>query len=74
MKKARVLFTPSQKEVEGEIGRTILDLAREAGVYIDSQCNGKGKCGKCRVRVLEGDVSLFVQEEAQFVKGFEQEA
>ena len=74
MKKARVLFTPSQKEVEGEIGRTILDLARKAGVYIDSQCNGKGKCGKCRVRVLEGDVSLFVQEEAQFVKGFEQEA
>ena len=73
MRKARLLFAPSQKEIKGEIGRTILDLAREAGVYIDSQCNGKGKCGKCRVRILEGKVSPFTREESTFIKGFEQE-
>lgn len=73
MRKARVLFLPSQKEIRGETGRTILDIAQEAGVYIDSQCNGKGKCGKCRIRVLEGRVSPFTQEESLFVKVFEQE-
>jgi uncharacterized 2Fe-2S/4Fe-4S cluster protein (DUF4445 family) len=72
MRKARVLFLPSQKESKGEIGRTVLDLAREAGVYIDSHCNGKGKCGKCRIRVLEGKVGPLTQEESLFVKGFEQ--
>jgi len=73
MRKARLLFASSQKEIKGETGRTILDLAREAGVYIDSQCNGKGKCGKCRVRILEGKVSPFIREESTFIKGFEQE-
>jgi uncharacterized 2Fe-2S/4Fe-4S cluster protein (DUF4445 family) len=73
MKKSRVLFVPSQKDIKGETGRTILDLAQETGVYIDSQCNGKGKCGKCRVRVLEGEVSPFTQEESLFIKGFEHE-
>jgi len=73
MKKARLLFAPSQKEIKGETGRTILDLAREAGVYIDSQCNGKGKCGKCRVRILEGKASPFTREESTFIKDFEQE-
>ena len=68
------MFAPSKKEIKSEAGRTILDVAREAGVYIDSQCNGKGKCGKCRVRVLEGDVSPFTHEESSFIKGFEQEA
>lgn len=72
MRKARVLFLPSQKEIKGEIGRTVLDLAQEAGVYIDSHCSGKGKCGKCRIRVLEGKVGPFTQEESLFVKGFEQ--
>ncbi len=43
----KVLFAPSLKEIAQDAGKTILDAAREAGVYIDSQCNGKGKCGKC---------------------------
>jgi len=73
LKKARVIFAPSQKEMKGEIGRTILSLAQEGGVYIDSQCNGKGKCGKCRVRILDGDVSPFTPEEALCVKGIERE-
>jgi uncharacterized 2Fe-2S/4Fe-4S cluster protein (DUF4445 family) len=67
------MFSPSGKEIKGEAGRTILDFAREAGEYIDSQCNGKGKCGKCRVRVLEGNVSPFVPEESAFIGAFEQE-
>lgn len=73
MRKSRVLFAPSQKEIKGDAGRTILDLARETGVYIDSQCNGKGTCGKCRVRVLAGETSAFTQEESIFIKGFERE-
>ena len=73
MRKSRVLFVPSLKEVAGKEGTTILDLAREAGVYIDSQCNGKGKCGKCRVRVLKGETSPVTQEELPFISNLEKE-
>lgn len=73
MRRSRVLFAPSLKEITGKEGTTILDLAREAGVYIDSQCNGKGTCGKCRVRVLEGETSPFTLEELPFISNLEKD-
>ena len=68
MKSYRVVFAPSFKEIIADEGKTVLDAAREAGVYIDSQCNGKGKCGKCRIRVIEGNVSPFTSEETEFIR------
>jgi uncharacterized 2Fe-2S/4Fe-4S cluster protein (DUF4445 family) len=67
MKKYRVLFAPSFEEVVIEEGKTLLEAAREAGVYIDSQCNGKGKCGKCRVRVAEGKATPPTPQETDFI-------
>lgn len=36
---------------------TILDAARKANVAIDAPCSGNGSCGKCRVKLLTGEVS-----------------
>jgi uncharacterized 2Fe-2S/4Fe-4S cluster protein (DUF4445 family) len=36
-------------------GESILDALRREDVYIVASCGGKGSCGKCRVRLLEGD-------------------
>jgi uncharacterized 2Fe-2S/4Fe-4S cluster protein (DUF4445 family) len=73
MKEYRVLFAPSLKEVSGKPRDSILEIAREAGVFVDSQCNGKGTCGKCRVRVIEGEVNPFTQEESRFISEVDQE-
>jgi uncharacterized 2Fe-2S/4Fe-4S cluster protein (DUF4445 family) len=73
MKKYRVVFAPSFKEVIIEEGKTLLEAAREAGVYIDSQCNGKGKCGKCRVRVAEGQTTPFTPQEGEFIGNSDRE-
>ena len=35
---------------------TLLEAARMANVAIDAPCSGNGSCGKCRVRLLEGEV------------------
>ncbi|AIF52429.1 ASKHA domain-containing protein [Pelosinus sp. UFO1] len=32
-------------------GESILTAARQAGVILDSPCNGNGTCGKCKVKV-----------------------
>jgi uncharacterized 2Fe-2S/4Fe-4S cluster protein (DUF4445 family) len=53
----KVVFVPSYKEADCKEGSTILDVARDAGVYIDSACGGVGKCGKCKVRVVSGECS-----------------
>jgi len=67
MKSYKVLFAPTLTETRQEAGKTILDAARELGLYIDSQCNGRGKCGRCRIRVVEGKAGPFTQEESEFI-------
>ena len=42
--------------IEGNIGDNLLELARRANVAIDAPCSGNGSCGKCRVKILEGEV------------------
>lgn len=38
-------------DIETEPGRNLLELLREAGVYVDAPCNGRGTCGRCTVLV-----------------------
>jgi len=54
----RIRFLPLKKEIENGGGRNILQLATEAGVYIQSICGGKKKCGKCKVIIEEIEQSL----------------
>ena len=37
-------------------GDNLLELARRANVAIDAPCSGNGSCGKCRVRLMEGEL------------------
>ena len=37
-------------------GDNLLELARRANVAIDAPCSGNGSCGKCRVKLLDGEL------------------
>ncbi|MFH1540191.1 MAG: ASKHA domain-containing protein [bacterium] len=50
-----ITFIPDNKKAITKRGETLLDAALSVGVYIDSRCGGKGKCGKCRLAVKIGD-------------------
>ncbi len=52
----KIEFVPSNRKVTARKGETLLNIAREAGVHLNSSCNGVGTCGKCKVRVIEGEV------------------
>ena len=43
-------------EISAIAGENILELARKANVAIDAPCSGNGSCGKCRVKLLEGEI------------------
>ncbi len=43
--------------VDCNAGDNLLELARRANVAIDAPCSGNGSCGKCRVKLMEGEVS-----------------
>ena len=42
--------------IECNDGDNLLELARRANVAIDAPCSGNGSCGKCRVKLVEGDL------------------
>ena len=44
--------------VECGLGENVLELARRANVAIDAPCSGNGSCGKCRVKLLEGELEV----------------
>ena len=46
----------SPVSIECNAGDNLLELARRANVAIDAPCSGNGSCGKCRVKLLEGEV------------------
>ena len=42
--------------IECNDGDNLLELARRANVAIDAPCSGNGSCGKCRVKLIEGEL------------------
>ena len=42
--------------MECNAGDNLLELARRGNVAIDAPCSGNGSCGKCRVKLLEGEL------------------
>ena len=53
MSKHSVLF-PGGMNVEAEAGITLKEVMNDAGVNFDFPCGGRGKCGKCKVRISSG--------------------
>ena len=45
--------------VECNIGDNLLELARRSNVAIDAPCSGNGSCGKCRIKMVSGEVETI---------------
>ena len=54
-KEVKVTFQPSGRSVYVLPGTLILEAAGRAGVVLQTPCGGKGTCGKCKVRVVNGE-------------------
>lgn len=60
MSKFKIKFLPSERVFLAENGETLLETAMRSGVHINASCGGNASCGKCRVKVLEGNVSSSI--------------
>jgi ferredoxin len=49
-----ILFMPSGRRGRFPEGTTVLEAARQLGVYVESVCGGRGICGRCQIEVQEG--------------------
>ena len=53
-RKLEVTYQPFDRTTRVPPGTTLFSAAHWIGLPIDSTCGGRGTCGKCKVRVLEG--------------------
>ncbi len=54
--------------IEVEDGLSLLEaVSRIKDMHIDASCGGKGTCGKCKVKVLKGDLSSPSVRENKFL-------
>lgn len=62
----------SNKKLKIEQGDTLLRTLANESIYLPSACGGKGSCGICKCKVLEGGGSLLATETA-FISRKEEE-
>ncbi|MGC9045689.1 MAG: ASKHA domain-containing protein [Thermodesulfovibrio sp.] len=52
---------------------TLLQILQKHGIYVPTSCGGRGNCGRCKIRILEGKVksdSFFGISEYEKAEGF----
>jgi ferredoxin len=57
----KIMFHASDTSAPAPADTTILDVADEAGVFIDNACRS-GTCASCRVKLLSGNVKMAVED------------
>ena len=56
------------KELTVPVGNTLINTLAEQKVYLASACGGKGSCGQCKCRVVEGGGTILPTEVGFFTR------
>lgn len=55
----KVKFLPEGKEVEIKPNQTVLQLAQDNDIHIQSVCKGIPSCSECRINITEGEQNVL---------------
>ena len=55
-KKYLIKFLPDGRSIKVSPGYNLRQAVLDSGLDIDSSCGGVGTCGKCRIKVVKGEV------------------
>ena len=56
----------NETDVPAEAGSSLLSTLASKDIFLPSACGGKGSCGQCRVRVVEGGGEILPTETVHF--------
>ena len=69
MPKGKVKITINgEKELEVQPGNSLMSTLADEKVFLPSACGGKGNCGQCKCRVVEGGGSILPTETGYFTR------
>lgn len=55
-------------EVTTQAGKSLLSTLADENIFLPSACGGKGSCGQCKVRVIEGGGEILPTETVHFTR------
>lgn len=62
----KIKFVPQNIEVELDSEKSVLDIAQENGIKIQSSCNGTCQCGDCRISIKDGENNTLPPNSQEF--------
>lgn len=63
----KLTLLPEGRELNFAVGQSLHDIILGGGDHIENPCSGKGTCGKCRVRVVNGILPAPTDAEKRFL-------
>lgn len=55
----KIKFMPQNVEFEIKPNQSVLDLAHQNGLHIQSVCKGVPSCAECRIQILDGEWNVI---------------
>lgn len=69
-KQIQIVVENRGKKIVCASGQPLLSVLREHGIHVDAPCGGSGRCGKCRIRLVSGELEV-TQPDQQYLSGRE---
>jgi uncharacterized 2Fe-2S/4Fe-4S cluster protein (DUF4445 family) len=63
----KIFVNGSSKAIEYLPGQNLLQILHDNDIFIENPCNGKGSCGKCKVKITEGSPGEIPEAEKKFL-------
>ncbi|QHQ62370.1 DUF4445 domain-containing protein [Anaerocolumna sedimenticola] len=63
-----VVTAKGEKVIECGEKETLLEAMIRDGIYLSAVCGGNGTCGKCKIRLLEGNLSITLSDKNYFTE------
>lgn len=63
----KVFIEKENKIVEAKENKTLMDVLLEENIFVDNACNGKGVCGKCKIKLISGDLGELSETEKKLL-------
>ena len=70
---SKINIVNNGKEIIYNNGENLLEILLREGIFIDNPCNGKGVCGKCRIKVTDGNAGEPSATESKLLEARELE-
>ena len=71
-RKHQVTYEPTGTTAHVPTGTTLFNAAHWAGIPIESTCGGRGTCGKCKVRVVQGHAERTLADYRHVSEGLDE--